>query len=218
MLVTSGLPTPAQPVQSTQSPLPSEIFNAIKSFLTQLVNAARAINTYCDDRASALRIWMTDTFEVMVVFIRKFAKRIVHMLPRLWLLKWHILATIIFALVISFTLTANIIAGPLPTLTPPTGTLLLSLLSKGTDYAFSLAVDASWEMVQWGPMINGGERLLTYFLMTCGFESWLKTLFSTKANKSIGGTVRGSVSRYWPSWPRFLSFIRSVLGSFFDQF
>jgi hypothetical protein len=222
-----------QPVRASQN-----IKGTIQRRKHSFGPAAGDIYRWCHDKITAIQNNITSFYYETELIVRKSAnlvhgygmnffrklrklteafstqgkKQLVKLSNHIWLLKWHLLCTIIFTLVVSFSITANSVIGPLTTLTPSMGTLLLNLFSKGTDFALGLAVGASWEVIQWGPMMKeSGERLLTYFLMTCGFKGWWETLFHTTPNTRIFSKEGMFASRCQPSWPALLSFLQLVL-------
>lgn len=119
-----------------------------------------------------------------------------------------ILSILVIFLVAFFSLSANKASGPLLHLSPQLGTFVLSLFSKATDYAFEASAEVVWKRIQWGPLITGGEQLLSYFVMTGGFESWVKTVLYARPSKDSLVPGKSAIGRLRRFQPQFLSAAR----------
>ncbi|KAM7208188.1 hypothetical protein V8F20_001468 [Naviculisporaceae sp. PSN 640] len=70
-------------------------------------------------------------------------------------------------------------------LTPTSGILLLSFLSKITDWGLSLTTDKAWNMLQWGPILRAGtgreKNMLTFLTLGARLDGAIKVLLSRVA-------------------------------------
>lgn len=78
-------------------------------------------------------------------------------------------------------------------LTPTSGILLLSFLSKIIDWGLGLTTDKAWNMLQWGPILQAGSRreknMLSFLTLGARLDGAIKVLFSRAAWLSL--TSRG---------------------------
>jgi hypothetical protein len=124
---------------------------------------------------------------------------------RAFSLPWPIAATILLIVVASITLRANSLNWPLARITPSAGIFLLAVFSKLTDFFFEWAADTVWEKMQWGPLMKGGEKLLTFLTLSAGLKGWMAILFlrhrpsatDSPSRMNIVGFFRYSSPRMW---------------------
>ncbi|KAK4214220.1 hypothetical protein QBC37DRAFT_251120, partial [Rhypophila decipiens] len=89
-------------------------------------------------------------------------------------------------------------------LTPTSGILLLSFLSKIIDWGLGGTTDKTWNMLQWGPILRGGngreKNMLTFLTLGARLDGAIKVLFSRVAwSNSSPGTIKGL------SWSRIVN-------------
>ena len=123
-----------------------------------------------------------------------------------------VLATLLFVVVTYITLSSTItpLQSPLAKMSPQIGTFLLSLLAKGTDYAFQAVFDLVREKIQWGPLLNRGSNMLSFLTMGSSFSGWRKALLRRKNSPgSTSNTINNpQVIRPWYQKPKFLSVVK----------
>lgn len=88
-------------------------------------------------------------------------------------------------------------------LTPTSGILLLSILSKLIDWGLGGTTDKVWTMLQWGPVLRGGKgknNMLTFLTLGARLDGSIKVLFNRLAwsNSSPG-------FKTWLPWGRFIN-------------
>ncbi|KAK0624323.1 hypothetical protein B0T14DRAFT_583727 [Immersiella caudata] len=100
------------------------------------------------------------------------------------------LIALIFAFVSAISLGANSPDWVLARLSPTSGILLLSFMSKITDWGFGGAAEKAWEMIQWGPLLRGrGGNLLSFLTLGSRFKGWVGVVGSRWAwmSRGVGG-------------------------------
>jgi hypothetical protein len=96
---------------------------------------------------------------------------------------------------------------PLASVSIPTGILLLTVVSKLTDWALAGATDEAWEKLQWGPLLHRSGNLLTFMLMGSGLGAWWKVLWSSPSKSASSWITIPRLPELSPG-PRFWSFLR----------
>ncbi|KAK3341855.1 hypothetical protein B0T25DRAFT_585953 [Lasiosphaeria hispida] len=85
--------------------------------------------------------------------------------------------TCIFVFVSAISLGANSPDWLLARLSPTSGILLLSFMSKLSDWGLGGATSKAWEMIQWGPLLRGpGGSLLSFLTIGSQLEGWVEVL------------------------------------------
>jgi hypothetical protein len=95
-----------------------------------------------------------------------------------------LLSVFLFILITYLIFNSSTPQGIWTTLNASHGTLILNIFSKGTDYALLAAAKLMWDRIAWGPLLvgagtaaaAGGERLLTFWVLTGGVAAWWKIL------------------------------------------
>ncbi|KAK0648082.1 hypothetical protein B0T16DRAFT_455587 [Cercophora newfieldiana] len=88
-----------------------------------------------------------------------------------------ILISCVFTFVTTISLGASFPDWVLARLSPTSGILLLSFMSKITDWGFGGATEKAWEMIQWGPLLHGrGGNLLSFLTLGSRFRGWVRVL------------------------------------------
>ncbi len=91
---------------------------------------------------------------------------------------------------------------------PATGILLLTFLSKFTDWALAGIADEAWEKLQWGPFLQPRGNLLTFLVVGSRFSAWWKVLWLPHSKAAAPGR----------SWSPTAVFPRLVLRWFSGRF
>lgn len=186
-IITSGPQLDAEASENAQRPPASIASGELRSGdQTAPSSIAREISGKSPKAARSTSLW-----------------RFIH---RAFSLPWPITATILLIIVASITLRANSLNWPLARITPSTGIFLLTVFSKLTDLFFEWAADTVWEKMQWGPLMKGGEKLLTFLTLSAGLKGWIAILFLhhmpsatdfPSRMKNIVGFFRRSSPRMW---------------------
>lgn len=111
--------------------------------------------------------------------------------------------TVIFVFVSLITVQGQSTDWVLARLTPTSGILLLSFLSKLIDWGLGGTTDKAWTMLQWGPILRGGQgkkNMLTFLTLGARLDGSIKVLFNRLAWSSSSPGLRRRLS-----WGRFVN-------------
>ena len=137
-----------------------------------------------------------------------------HFIPRASFLPGPISATVLVIVVAAITFHANSLSWPLARITVPMGIFLLTVFSKLLDFFLAWAADTVWEKVKWGPLMEDGERLLTFLALSASPTGWMKILFLRHGASAADSPsrVNNIVGFFHRHSPRMWSLIRCALG------
>ena len=122
-------------------------------------------------------------------------------------LPWFILTVCIFVFTTLVLFHADNPNWILVRLSPPAGTLVLSFLSKLTDWTLSGTVEQAWAKIQWGPLLHKSGNFLNFLVVGSGVEAAIKVLMPTGFSWSKMHSSKKLLS------PRLWSFAKCVLPS-----
>jgi hypothetical protein len=91
---------------------------------------------------------------------------------------------------------------------PSSGILLLSFLSKLTDWTLSGTVEKAWSHIQWGPMLHKSGNFLNFLIVGSGVEALVKVLLPRWTGLSRNTTSGRGGSRSQLLSARILSFLK----------